>query len=151
MFSDISFRQKLLEAKTQEEFKQELVFQRQQLSVVKDTPVEEEVEDSDPRRGKSLQVRKPSAMCRMLYKNNGDAKKQKPGFTTVPNKTRSLVKTNISLLTVGVRHMWRPPSRLPTGSRHDPVGRRNEKQLGDGLVEAARSAVVLAAECGRLH
>uniref|UniRef100_A0A3Q3FJ76 Solute carrier family 4 member 11 n=1 Tax=Labrus bergylta TaxID=56723 RepID=A0A3Q3FJ76_9LABR len=32
MFSDISFRQKLLEAKTQDEFKQELVFQRQQLS-----------------------------------------------------------------------------------------------------------------------
>uniref|UniRef100_A0A8C2Z5W9 Solute carrier family 4 member 11 n=1 Tax=Cyclopterus lumpus TaxID=8103 RepID=A0A8C2Z5W9_CYCLU len=34
MFSDISFRQKLLEAKTQEEFKQELVNQRQRLSVV---------------------------------------------------------------------------------------------------------------------
>uniref|UniRef100_A0A7N6B6Q2 Bicarbonate transporter-like transmembrane domain-containing protein n=1 Tax=Anabas testudineus TaxID=64144 RepID=A0A7N6B6Q2_ANATE len=32
MFSDISFRQKLLETKTQEEFKQELVHQRQQLS-----------------------------------------------------------------------------------------------------------------------
>uniref|UniRef100_A0A8C2XSJ0 Solute carrier family 4 member 11 n=1 Tax=Cyclopterus lumpus TaxID=8103 RepID=A0A8C2XSJ0_CYCLU len=35
MFSDISFRQKLLEAKTQEEFKQELVNQRQRLSVSK--------------------------------------------------------------------------------------------------------------------
>ncbi|KAM6999883.1 solute carrier family 4 member 11-like [Tautogolabrus adspersus] len=55
MFSDISFRQKLLEAKTQEEFKQELVFQRQQLSVANDKPVEEEVEDSDPRRGKPIQ------------------------------------------------------------------------------------------------
>ncbi|XP_063046336.1 solute carrier family 4 member 11-like isoform X2 [Engraulis encrasicolus] len=33
MFSDISFRQKLLEAKSQEEFKQELVAQRQQLSL----------------------------------------------------------------------------------------------------------------------
>ncbi|XP_075959658.1 solute carrier family 4 member 11-like [Anarhichas minor] len=55
MFSDISFRQKLLEAKTQEEFKQELVNQRQQLSVVTEKPAVEEVEDSDPRRGKPLQ------------------------------------------------------------------------------------------------
>lgn len=56
MFSDISFRQKLLEAKTQEEFKQELVCQRQQLSVDNEKPVVEEVEDSDPRRGKPLKV-----------------------------------------------------------------------------------------------
>uniref|UniRef100_A0A8D3EDR0 Bicarbonate transporter-like transmembrane domain-containing protein n=1 Tax=Scophthalmus maximus TaxID=52904 RepID=A0A8D3EDR0_SCOMX len=42
MFSDISFRQKLLEAQTQEEFKQELVCQRQQLSVASDKPVAEE-------------------------------------------------------------------------------------------------------------
>lgn len=54
MFSDISFRQKLLDAKTQDEFKQELVFQRQQLSVVSEKPVLEEVEDSDPRRGKPI-------------------------------------------------------------------------------------------------
>lgn len=57
MFSDISFRQKLLEAKTQEEFKQELVFQRQQLSAVTEKAVEDEVEDSDPRKGKALQCR----------------------------------------------------------------------------------------------
>ncbi|XP_028272230.1 sodium bicarbonate transporter-like protein 11 isoform X2 [Parambassis ranga] len=58
MFSDISFRQKLLETKTQEEFKQELVFQRQQLSIVQEKLVEEKVEDySDPRRGKVLQCR----------------------------------------------------------------------------------------------
>ncbi|XP_068571249.1 solute carrier family 4 member 11-like isoform X2 [Cebidichthys violaceus] len=55
MFSDISFRQKLLEAKTQEEFKQELVYQRQQLSAVTEKPAVEEAEDSDPRRGKPLQ------------------------------------------------------------------------------------------------
>ncbi|XP_065814776.1 LOW QUALITY PROTEIN: solute carrier family 4 member 11 [Labrus bergylta] len=55
MFSDISFRQKLLEAKTQDEFKQELVFQRQQLSAANDKPVVEEVEDSDPRRGKPIE------------------------------------------------------------------------------------------------
>uniref|UniRef100_A0A8C6WET7 Solute carrier family 4 member 11 n=1 Tax=Neogobius melanostomus TaxID=47308 RepID=A0A8C6WET7_9GOBI len=34
MFSDISFRQKLLEPRTQDEFKKELVFQRQQLSII---------------------------------------------------------------------------------------------------------------------
>lgn len=58
MFSDISFRQKLLEAKSQEEFKQELLYQRQQLSVISEKPeaVEEE-EDSDPRKGKPLEVR----------------------------------------------------------------------------------------------
>ncbi|MEQ2259017.1 hypothetical protein XENORESO_005575, partial [Xenotaenia resolanae] len=57
MFSDIAFRQKLLETKTQEEFKLELVSQRHQLSVVTENMVIEEVEDSDPRRGKSLQCR----------------------------------------------------------------------------------------------
>lgn len=57
MFADISFRQKLLEAQTKEEFKQELVYQRQQLSAIREKPVVEEVEDSDPRKGKPLQVR----------------------------------------------------------------------------------------------
>uniref|UniRef100_A0A674P121 Solute carrier family 4 member 11 n=1 Tax=Takifugu rubripes TaxID=31033 RepID=A0A674P121_TAKRU len=52
MFSDISFRQRLLETKTQEEFKQELLSYRQKLSTVQEKPVEEEEEDSDPRRGK---------------------------------------------------------------------------------------------------
>ncbi|XP_055080554.1 solute carrier family 4 member 11-like isoform X2 [Periophthalmus magnuspinnatus] len=55
MFSDISFRQKLLEARTQDEFKQELVLQRKQLSMVTEKPVIEEVVDSDPRRAKDLQ------------------------------------------------------------------------------------------------
>ncbi|XP_043983073.1 sodium bicarbonate transporter-like protein 11 [Gambusia affinis] len=57
MFSDIDFRQRLLETKTPEEFKQELVFQRHQLSVASEKTVIEEVEDSDPRRGKALQCR----------------------------------------------------------------------------------------------
>lgn len=56
MFSDISFRQKLLEAKSEEEFKQELVCQRQQLSIAGEKQVEEEVDNSDPRKGKALQV-----------------------------------------------------------------------------------------------
>ncbi|CAG08323.1 unnamed protein product, partial [Tetraodon nigroviridis] len=57
MFSDISFRQRLLEAKTQEEFKQELLSHRQTLSTVQEKPVAEEEEDSDPRRGKPLQCK----------------------------------------------------------------------------------------------
>uniref|UniRef100_A0A3B3UBE3 Solute carrier family 4 member 11 n=1 Tax=Poecilia latipinna TaxID=48699 RepID=A0A3B3UBE3_9TELE len=57
MFSDIDFRQRLLETKSQEEFKQELVSQRHQLSVASEKTVVEEVEDSDPRRGKALQCR----------------------------------------------------------------------------------------------
>lgn len=58
MFSDISFRQKLLETKTQDEFKQELVHQRQQLSTVSEKVLVEEVEDSDPQREKPLKVQK---------------------------------------------------------------------------------------------
>uniref|UniRef100_A0AAQ5ZAJ5 Bicarbonate transporter-like transmembrane domain-containing protein n=1 Tax=Amphiprion ocellaris TaxID=80972 RepID=A0AAQ5ZAJ5_AMPOC len=57
MFSDISFRQKLLETRTQEEFKQELVYQRQQLSIINEKAVVEEVEDSDPRKGKTLKCK----------------------------------------------------------------------------------------------
>ncbi|XP_076005328.1 solute carrier family 4 member 11-like [Genypterus blacodes] len=57
MFSSISFRQKLLEASTQEEFKQELVYQRQQLSIASEKVVVEEVDESDPRRGKTLQCK----------------------------------------------------------------------------------------------
>lgn len=63
MFSDIDFRQRLLETKTPEEFKQELVFQRHQLSVASEKTVIEEVEDSDPRRGKALQVCNKSVDC----------------------------------------------------------------------------------------
>ncbi|XP_033995795.1 sodium bicarbonate transporter-like protein 11 isoform X1 [Trematomus bernacchii] len=57
MFSDISFRQKLLEAKTEEEFKEELVHHREQLSVGSEKPIVTEVEDSDPRRGKPLEFK----------------------------------------------------------------------------------------------
>ncbi|XP_036933592.1 sodium bicarbonate transporter-like protein 11 isoform X2 [Acanthopagrus latus] len=57
MFSDISFRQKLLEAKSEEEFKQELVCQRQQLSIANEKQDEEEVDNSDPRKGKALQCK----------------------------------------------------------------------------------------------
>lgn len=56
MFSDISFREKLLDPRTQDEFKQELVSQRRQLSEVNANTIVEEVEESDPRRGKPLEV-----------------------------------------------------------------------------------------------
>lgn len=62
MFSDIAFRQRLLETKTQEEFKQELLSHRQKLSTVQEKPVEEEEEDSDPRRGKPLKVGLPMSV-----------------------------------------------------------------------------------------
>ncbi|XP_077433999.1 solute carrier family 4 member 11-like isoform X2 [Vanacampus margaritifer] len=54
MFADISFRQKLLETKTLEEFKQELVRQRQQLSSFTEKEAVDQVDDFDPRRGKEL-------------------------------------------------------------------------------------------------
>ncbi|KAK5864546.1 hypothetical protein PBY51_015782 [Eleginops maclovinus] len=57
MFSDISFRQKLLEPKTAEEFKEELVHHREQLSIESEKPIATEVEDSDPRRGKPLELK----------------------------------------------------------------------------------------------
>ncbi|XP_015248528.1 PREDICTED: sodium bicarbonate transporter-like protein 11 isoform X1 [Cyprinodon variegatus] len=57
MFSDIAFRQKLLETKTQEEFKEELISQRHQLSVISEKTAIEEVDESDPRKGKALQCK----------------------------------------------------------------------------------------------
>ncbi|KAF3694105.1 Sodium bicarbonate transporter-like protein 11 [Channa argus] len=54
---DEVLRQKLLETKTQEEFKQELVHRLQQLSVVNKKPLVEELEDSDQRRGKPLKCK----------------------------------------------------------------------------------------------
>ncbi|KAM9741602.1 solute carrier family 4 member 11-like isoform 2-T2 [Menidia menidia] len=57
MFSDISFRQRLLDTKTQEEFKQELVSQRHKLSAVSEKAVVEEVDHSDPRKGKEIKCR----------------------------------------------------------------------------------------------
>ncbi|XP_058654658.1 solute carrier family 4 member 11-like isoform X2 [Onychostoma macrolepis] len=55
LFSDISFRQKLLETKTQEDFKQELVIQRQRLSTAIQKPSLEE--ETDPHSNKPLKVK----------------------------------------------------------------------------------------------
>lgn len=73
MFANISFRQRLLETQTQEEFKQELLSHRQKLFTVQEKPVAEEEEDSDPHRGKPLQVWQPISVlfCRCrTYGNN---------------------------------------------------------------------------------
>uniref|UniRef100_A0A3B4ZBP5 Solute carrier family 4 member 11 n=1 Tax=Stegastes partitus TaxID=144197 RepID=A0A3B4ZBP5_9TELE len=54
LFSDISFRQKLLETKTQEEFKEALVFQRHQLTATNQQPTALGKEETDPRSHKPL-------------------------------------------------------------------------------------------------
>lgn len=56
LFSDISFRQKLLETKTQEEFKEALVFQRHQLTATNQQPTALGKEETDPRSQKPLKV-----------------------------------------------------------------------------------------------
>ncbi|RXM33418.1 Sodium bicarbonate transporter-like protein 11 [Acipenser ruthenus] len=53
MFSDISFRQKLLEAKTEEEFKEALVNHRHQLTTILQEPASE-AEGTDPHSDKPL-------------------------------------------------------------------------------------------------
>uniref|UniRef100_A0A8C8A223 Solute carrier family 4 member 11 n=1 Tax=Oryzias sinensis TaxID=183150 RepID=A0A8C8A223_9TELE len=97
MFSDISFREKLLDPRTQDEFKQELVSQRRQLSEVHANPVVEEVEESDPRRGKPLEV----GICRDFFKAGrgvyNDLRRRLPLYPSdftdgITGKDRCLVK-----------------------------------------------------------
>ncbi|XP_030628229.1 solute carrier family 4 member 11 [Chanos chanos] len=54
MFSDISFRQKLLESKTQEEFKEALIIQRYHLTAAKRKPAAVDEEETDPHSHKPL-------------------------------------------------------------------------------------------------
>ncbi|KAM3867406.1 solute carrier family 4 member 11-like [Diretmus argenteus] len=94
MFSNISFRQKLLEAKTQDEFKQELVYQRQQLSIVTEKAVIEEVEDTDPRRSKLLNCRDFFKVGKGVY---DDLRRRLPLYPSdftdgITGKDRSLLK-----------------------------------------------------------
>lgn len=56
LFSDISFRQKLLETKTQEEFKEALVLQRHHLMAANQQPISLEEEETDPHSHKPLRV-----------------------------------------------------------------------------------------------
>uniref|UniRef100_A0A8C8A4P8 Solute carrier family 4 member 11 n=1 Tax=Oryzias sinensis TaxID=183150 RepID=A0A8C8A4P8_9TELE len=94
MFSDISFREKLLDPRTQDEFKQELVSQRRQLSEVHANPVVEEVEESDPRRGKPLECRDFFKAGRGVY---NDLRRRLPLYPSdftdgITGKDRCLVK-----------------------------------------------------------
>ncbi|KAL6473977.1 hypothetical protein MHYP_G00175380 [Metynnis hypsauchen] len=67
MFSDISFREKLLETKTQEDFKQELVLQRQLLSSpTYKTSMEEEI---SPHSNKPLKVTEFLQAGRGIYED----------------------------------------------------------------------------------
>lgn len=63
LFSDISFRQKLLETKTQEEFKEALVFQRHQLTATNQQPTALGKEETDPRSHKPLKVGSSIYVC----------------------------------------------------------------------------------------
>ncbi|TRY60395.1 hypothetical protein DNTS_026828 [Danionella cerebrum] len=63
MFSDISFRQKLLESKTQEEFKEALVIQRYHLTATKRKTTAVEGEETDPHSQKPLK----GALCECDY------------------------------------------------------------------------------------
>ncbi|CAM4612368.1 unnamed protein product [Leuciscus chuanchicus] len=67
LFSDVSFRQKLLETKTQEDFKQELVIQRQQLSTAIQKPSVEE--ETDPHSNKPLKVKDFLRAGRGIYED----------------------------------------------------------------------------------
>uniref|UniRef100_A0A671XWK2 Solute carrier family 4 member 11 n=1 Tax=Sparus aurata TaxID=8175 RepID=A0A671XWK2_SPAAU len=64
LFSDISFRQKLLETKTQEEFKEALVFQRHQLTATNTQPTALGKEETDPHGAHSH----PSSPCKDFFK-----------------------------------------------------------------------------------
>ncbi|XP_063040141.1 sodium bicarbonate transporter-like protein 11 [Engraulis encrasicolus] len=71
MFSDISFRQKLLESKTQQEFKEALVIQRYHLTSAKHKPqaAEETEAPTDPHSHKPLKCRDFFRVGRGIYED----------------------------------------------------------------------------------
>ncbi|XP_076002800.1 solute carrier family 4 member 11 isoform X2 [Genypterus blacodes] len=69
LFSDISFRQKLLETKTQEEFKEALVFQRHQLTADNQQPTTLGKEETDPRSHKPLKCQDFFKAGRGIYED----------------------------------------------------------------------------------
>ncbi|XP_056249303.1 sodium bicarbonate transporter-like protein 11 isoform X2 [Seriola aureovittata] len=69
LFSDISFRQKLLETKTQEEFKEALVFQRHQLTAANQQPTALGKEETDPRSHKPLKCKDFFKAGRGIYED----------------------------------------------------------------------------------
>ncbi|XP_051514910.1 solute carrier family 4 member 11-like [Myxocyprinus asiaticus] len=94
LFSDISFRQKLLETKTQEDFKQELVIQRQRLSTTIQKPtVEEETSGTDPHSNNPLKVKDFLRVGRGIYE---DLCRRLPLYLS--DFTDGILGTNRSLL-----------------------------------------------------
>uniref|UniRef100_A0A8C9ZXX8 Solute carrier family 4 member 11 n=1 Tax=Sander lucioperca TaxID=283035 RepID=A0A8C9ZXX8_SANLU len=69
LFSDISFRQKLLETKTQEEFKEALVLQRHQLTATNQLPIALGKEETDPRSHKPLKCQDFFKAGRGIYED----------------------------------------------------------------------------------
>lgn len=69
MFSDISFRQKLLESKTPEEFKEALVIQRYHLTAAKCKTSTVEEEETDPHSHKPLKCRDFFRVGRGIYED----------------------------------------------------------------------------------
>ncbi|XP_034091278.1 sodium bicarbonate transporter-like protein 11 isoform X3 [Gymnodraco acuticeps] len=69
LFSDISFRQKLLETKTQQEFKEALVFQRHQLTATLQQPTALGKEETDPRSQKPLEYKDFLRAGRGIYED----------------------------------------------------------------------------------
>ncbi|GAA6110557.1 sodium bicarbonate transporter-like protein 11 isoform X6 [Tachysurus ichikawai] len=69
MFSDISFRQKLLESKTPEEFKEALVIQRHHLTAAKRKTTAVEEEETDPHSHKPLKCRDFFRVGRGIYED----------------------------------------------------------------------------------
>ncbi|KAJ7988840.1 hypothetical protein DPEC_G00313360 [Dallia pectoralis] len=93
LFSDISFRQKLLETKTQEEFKEALVFQRHQLTATNQQPTAVEEEETDPRSHKPLKFKDFFRAGRGIYE---DLSRRLPFYTS--DFTDGIVGSNKSLL-----------------------------------------------------
>ncbi|XP_050984067.1 solute carrier family 4 member 11-like [Labeo rohita] len=91
LFSNISFRQKLLETKTQEDFKQELVIQRQRLSTAIQKPSVEE--ETDPHSNKPLKVKDFLRAGRGIYE---DLCRRLPLYLS--DFTDGILGTNRSLL-----------------------------------------------------
>ncbi|KAM8833868.1 sodium bicarbonate transporter-like protein 11 isoform X2 [Synchiropus splendidus] len=94
LFSDISFRQKLLETKTQEEFKEALVFQRHQLTAVHQHPTAlGKEEETDPHSHKPLMCQDFFRAGRGIYE---DLCRRLPFYTS--DFTDGIVGSNKTLL-----------------------------------------------------
>ncbi|XP_036006504.1 sodium bicarbonate transporter-like protein 11 isoform X4 [Fundulus heteroclitus] len=93
LFSDISFRQKLLETKTQEEFKEALVFQRHQLTAANQQPIALGKKETVPRSHKPLKCKDFFKAGRGIYE---DLRRRLPFYPS--DFTDGIVGSNKTLL-----------------------------------------------------